>query len=132
MWQVRILDTLATYPGLKIFHIKGEGNISDGLSRIDHKIAQVAKMTPEALDDRKPIDKAIIKAMEKWPKIRKDGYEEYQPPQLPAATMKEYTHWVLTPLHYTSALQIHRRPYKKQWTQPTKLVNHTLPDPKLS
>ena len=77
------MDTLATYPGLEIAHIKGEDNIADELSRIDHKIAQVAKMTPEALDDRKVIDKAIIIAMEKWPKIQKHGYEECQPPQLP-------------------------------------------------
>ena len=32
-WQVRMLDTLATYPGLKIRHIPGKLNIADGLSR---------------------------------------------------------------------------------------------------
>ena len=79
-------------PSLKIVHIKGKDNIADGLSRIDHKIAQVAKMTPQVLDDRKPIDKAIIEAMGKWPKIQKDGYEEIQPPQLPLPTMKTVHH----------------------------------------
>ena len=51
------MDTLATYPGLKIVHIKGEDIIAHGLRRINHKIAKVTKMTPEALDDRKA-DKA--------------------------------------------------------------------------
>lgn len=82
MWQVRILDTLATYPGLKIFHIKGEGNISDDLSRIDHKIAQVAKMTPEVLDDRKPIDKAnkLWKSGQKYRRMdmRSISHHSYQ------------------------------------------------------
>lgn len=35
-WQVRILDTLVTYPNLKIQHIPGKTNIADGLSRIHH------------------------------------------------------------------------------------------------
>ena len=81
-WQVRILDTLATYPGLKIVHIKREDNIEDGLSRIDHKIAQVAKMTPEVLDDRKPIDKAnkLWKSGQKYRRMdmRSISHHSYQ------------------------------------------------------
>jgi hypothetical protein len=36
-WQVRILEVLAMYPGMKIQHIPGKLNIADGLSRIQHK-----------------------------------------------------------------------------------------------
>ena len=35
-WQVRILEVLAMYPGMKIQHIPGKDNIVDGLSRIHH------------------------------------------------------------------------------------------------
>ena len=50
-WQVRILETLATYPGLKIVHIPGKDNIAYGLSKIDHKISQVAAMNCPSLID---------------------------------------------------------------------------------
>jgi hypothetical protein len=40
-WRVRILDTMATYPRLKIVHTAGEDNIAGGLIGIDNKIAQV-------------------------------------------------------------------------------------------
>ena len=36
------MDILATYPGLTVVHIPGKDNIAYGLSRIDHKIAQVS------------------------------------------------------------------------------------------
>ena len=35
-WQVRILEVLAMYPGMKIQHIQGKDNIADGLSRIHY------------------------------------------------------------------------------------------------
>ena len=54
-WQVRILDTLVTYPGLKISHIPGKENIADGLSRIPHpdlpEGSPFTAMTTEALAD---------------------------------------------------------------------------------
>ena len=65
-WQVRILDTLATYPGLKIVHIPGKDNIADGLSRIDHKIAQVAAMPRATLAEQPAIKSAVLEAMQTW------------------------------------------------------------------
>ena len=44
-WQVRILDTLATYPGMKVQHIPGSTNIADGLSRIRHHAPPAAEPT---------------------------------------------------------------------------------------
>lgn len=55
-WQVRILDTLATYPGLKIRHIPGRENIADGLSRIQHRL--------EAIRIPPPIEAGVTRTLE--------------------------------------------------------------------
>ena len=50
-WQVRILETLVTYPGLTINHIPGKTNIADGLSRIQIKLAEAAKGATQVLQE---------------------------------------------------------------------------------
>ena len=82
-WQVRILDTLATYPGLKIVHIPGKDNIADGLSRIDHKIAQVAAMPRATLAEQPAIKAAVLEAMQTWPVIEEGDSLVPVPPVLP-------------------------------------------------
>ena len=81
--QVRILDTLATYPGLKIVHIPGKDNIADGLSRIDHKIAQVAAMPKTVLADQPAVKSAIIEAIQTWPVVEEDYSPVLIPPSFP-------------------------------------------------
>lgn len=82
-WQVRILDTLATYPGLKIVHIPGKDNIADGLSRIDHKIAQVAAMPKTVLANQPAVKSAIIEAIQTWPVVEEDYSPVLIPPSFP-------------------------------------------------
>ena len=82
-WQVRILDTLATYPGLNIQHISGKDNIADGLSRIDHKIAQLAAMPKPALPEHPAVESAVLEAMQTWPVVDDGEDTTLQPPILP-------------------------------------------------
>ena len=82
-WQVRILDTLATYPGLKIVHIPGKDNIADGLSRINHRIDRVSKMTKEDRDGQPAIEAAMVKAMSEWPQVEHNEVFTTIPPILP-------------------------------------------------
>ena len=82
-WQVRILDTLATYPGLKIVHIPGKDNIADGLSRINHRIDRVSQMTKETRDNQPAIEAALVKAMSKWPQVEHNDVFTTIPPILP-------------------------------------------------
>ena len=82
-WQVRILDTLANYPGLNIQHISGKDNIADGLSRIDHKIAQLAAMPKPALSEHAAVKSALLEAMQEWPEVDDGDHTTLRPPILP-------------------------------------------------
>ena len=75
-WQVRILDTLATYPGLRIEHIPGVTNIADGLSRIDHKIAKLAEMPHTPKEPGVALERSFLNAMETWPALPADTERE--------------------------------------------------------
>ena len=50
-WQVRILEVLAMYPGMKIQHIPGKLNIADGLSRIKHGPPAPVTDTPSTVTE---------------------------------------------------------------------------------
>jgi hypothetical protein len=50
-WQVRILEVLAMYPGMKIQHIPGKLNIADGLSRIKHGPPAPVTPTPSTVTE---------------------------------------------------------------------------------